>query len=62
MNFLLRFIKKTLAVQKKLTFSMLDCRIKNPEKKFLKVSRLYTVTWQRLTSSQLFLRTLVIEN
>ena len=25
MNFLWRFLKKTLAVQKKLTFSMLDC-------------------------------------
>ena len=25
MNFLPRFLKKTLAVQKKLTFSMLDC-------------------------------------
>ena len=25
MNFLSRFLKKTLSVQKKLTFSMLDC-------------------------------------
>ena len=48
---------------KKVTASKLQKFFKKiPEKKFLKVSRLNSVTWQRLTSSQLFLRTLAIEN